>query len=683
MSGRGYSENAANMGMDESLWLQRLVFTGIGVVCALLAGWVSEAFGMFGVVSIVIYLIAALAFAFSTLGFIGAFWEKKESDPDYKEGTEVALGLGVIYGLAMIWIDWWWIAALSALASFAGPVPTSPPRWWSRAFIASAFVVGLIQLWLNTSLIHLIGSGESLLDKRYVEIQAPLLASLGCGLAVARLAKMRGPNRVVVFAMAFLAFFHGQRLAVDAWAESRSQAAQEDAIASLMTAAAVTHLPDGGQSALHVDNRYQASIMAAMLPFKWALSSVPEPAYELIEASPFIAKRLDEQRDDMLDQDAYEALRPTLFGMRRLYAAYLQTQLAPVESEAVAQRVAEANYPALADRDTPLTRSAIAEGFMDRLWAEAPSRYQSEEGMKRLLGGFLGRKEVENRLEAHDLYLRDGWEYRNPGHMKKLVMQAVDRRMDVVRHQVASQPFDITALPTKRYGGAEYVPWATFSDAALGMTMPPPAGGDLDYTYQDYRADVAGIFESNSRFEQARGLYTLRQGEDGIQPIKAAVLPAAGILTSFALLSVTTLWGLYLGLCKLLSRWALPRTGWEHYEWDYTVRGRFFIAELKEYGTYDKIGLYGRYWIPLRVWLKTRLSPAPHGSRARHHRIRWGRPRNLAWLVGVMFLAHAMLAGTWEALLLWQQVPYALVTELLAIVGLSPGFPSFIPAFLT
>jgi hypothetical protein len=119
----------------------------------------------------------------------------------------------------------------------------------------------------------------------------------------------------------------------------------------------------------------------------------------------------------------------------------------------------------------------------------------------------------------------------------------------------------------------------------------------------------------------------------------------------------------------------LARSGWEDYESDYINKGpQEMVRYLKEMGVYEKISWYGRYWIPIRIWVMR--NTIWFVCRERYYRLR------LLLIATAIIGFHVSMVGIKAAYLQWQQIPYAVVTETLSLVGLAPVFPSFLPGFL-
>ena len=675
MTGKSATANLKNARWTDA-WIIRLITVVIGVVACLISGWLTNQFALIAWLGFAGYYFGASLFVYASLACFDEFWDDMDGDgKDHEDTRSAVFFLGALVAIGMIWVNWWWFAAIAAVCSFAGPVPSNPPTWWRKLFLICVFAIVAIQLWLNTSLIHLMGSGESLLDNSHVEIQAPLLAALGFGLGAARWTSLRGPNRAVVFVLAFLAFFHGQRIAVDTWANSRPDAEQSEAIASLLYTSKLSKFikeSNHPNLAMLGANGYQRTITTALTPGWLTLNGFPETYYRHIEGK---VDMVEDQQAELLTRESFKDMRPIFEQLQNYYQVYLMTELTGLTNESVAQRLARQNFPPLAGGEEPLTRGAIADHVLAKLWTEAPARYQSENGMRHLLNSRRGRAEFENRLAGYQLTLSRGWRYEDRGQMKEVIMRAVDRRVDQYRSRLSEADINPEALSIPVAGSIRLMTWERFTQGSLGMTMPVPSATGQGYTFQHYQRDIQTLFNQNNAYELARGLYLLMSGDNKGTPIKATVMPMIGILISFAFLMTMTGWAVLMLVRKGVESFWLARSGWEDYERDYINKGpQGMVRYLKEMGVYEKISWYGRYWIPIRIWVMR--NTLWFVCRERYYRLR------LLLIATAIIGFHVSMVGIKAAYLQWQQIPYAVVTETLSLVGLAPVFPSFLPGFL-
>lgn len=259
--------------------------------------------------------------------------------------------------------------------------------------------------------------------------------------------------------------------------------------------------------------------------------------------------------------------------------------------------------------------------------------------------------------------------------MTEVIMRAVDRRVDQYRSRLSEADINPEALSIPVAGSIRLMTWERFTQGSLGMTMPVPSAMGQGYTFQHYQRDIQTLFNQNNAYELARGLYQLMSGDNKGTPIKATVMPMIGILISFAFLMTMTGWAVLMLVRKGVESFWLARSGWEDYERDYINKGpQGMVRYLKEMGVYEKISWYGRYWIPIRIWVMR--NTLWFVCRERYYRLR------LLLIATAIIGAHVSIVGIKVAYLQWQQIPYAIVTETLSVMGLEPVFPSFLPGFL-
>jgi len=259
--------------------------------------------------------------------------------------------------------------------------------------------------------------------------------------------------------------------------------------------------------------------------------------------------------------------------------------------------------------------------------------------------------------------------------MKGLIMDAVDRRVDDVRNQLDGRGGNPEALATTVARGVQLMTWETFTEAAIGMKLPLPRTEGESYTYDIYLEDIKQLFASNNDLNLAQGLYSLLGGGSQGTLVKAAVMPMVGIFVSFAFLMYVTSMGVIYITSKGAQWFFVPRKAWAKYEEDCQNHGvRTMQHHLITIGVYSRFPWYARHWIPFRIELKRRFAWIANPTTRERRRL------------GVMFVAllglHVLVAGYETAFLQWQQVPFAIVTVALRLLGIEPGFPVFLPAFL-
>ncbi len=549
-----------------------------------------------------------------------------------------------VIAILMIWIDWTWFAAIAACGSFVGASTHTTPTWWKALFLAGVGAIVVIQLWLNTSLIHLMSSGESLVANSHVETQAPLLAALGFGLATARWVSVRGTNRVAVFLIAFLVFFYGQRLAVDTWAETRSVETQHRAIAALMLANRLANSSDHGQQFLNASNIIEAKIKTALLPGMLTLRGFPTEYYRHLQGNDEALLGIG---TELLSRDNYRKFKPMIDDMKNYYRGYLFTKLAAFSDENVAQQVAREHFPVMAGE--PLTRDAIADKIIEEIWEQTPERYRTANGMRYVLNGNRGRTQLANHLAQYHLSMPSRWRYESYEQFRELLRQVVDRRAAEVRNQLKNAGIDTDKL-SRDIAGTHLMTWASFTFEHSGLVFPPPTTMPSDYTYEAYKKDIQAIFTIQEGIILAEGLYKLLSLENPGAPVKAAIMPMVGILASFVFLltvQVVVIRKLVIQLISFL---------YERLSATIILRRSVYVME-------HKLKKSPVHYVMYVTWTSLILLQSILSSKFTTY---WVLPN-----LGIVLFALGN-----------QQFLYATTTSALALFGIEPGFPSFIPEFL-
>lgn len=629
-------------------WLVRLGIVSAGAVLCALAEYLMGHHFLLTLVALACYFFGIALFVFS--GILAIFVAldidksaRRNDDEDWIQGLSIFCIL--VIAILMIWVDWKWFAAIAACGSFVGAATQTTPAWWRTLFYAGIGAIVVIQLWLNTALIHLMSSGESLVANSHVETQAPLLAALGFGLATARWVSVRGTNRVAVFLIAFLVFFYGQRLAVDVWAETRSADTQNRAIASLMLANRLANSSDGGQTFLNADNRLEARIKTALLPGKLTLMGFPTEYYKQLQGND---EALLEIGRELLSRESYVKFKPVLDEMKDYYRGYLFTQLAAFTDESVAQQVAREHFPVMAGGE-PLTRGAIADKILTEIWEKTPERYRTSNGMGYVLNGNRGRTQLANHLAQYELSMPSRWRYEGYEQFRALLMEVVDSRAAEVRVELNNIGIDTDEL-AKDVAGTRLMMWGALTHDRIGLILPPPTTMGDDYTYEAYKSDIQAIFKNQEGIFLARGLYKLYSLEEKGAPVKAAIMPMVGILASFVFLltvQVVVIRKLVIQLINFL---------YERLSATIILRRSVYVME-------HKLKKNPVHYVMYVTWVSLIL---------------------LQNIVRSKFTTYVVLPNL--GLILFalgnEQFLYATTTSALSVLGLEPGFPSFIPDFL-
>lgn len=481
------------------------------------------------------YAGAALSLSATTaLAVLPRHQRSKPSD-----NAMLAIMVGVVATMRVF--SWQWIALAGFVMAFVNRETAAARRFrdWGWYYIGTLAVVVLLQLWLNTAAINTMGSDEDMLGNKVIEELAPMLAALGFAVFMMRVVPARGTQVIAVFFVSAMAFHHLQTQAVEWWAERQPSELQRTA--TLASYGKVAMLNQGvGLLTRDVNaNPRFIRLLSSFLPARAVVhgdTNVLQRALSSANAEMVLGGIQHEMlHTNRVRREGMHALR----NVRAGYEGYMAAFMLRMDNEQTAQNLARQQYPGVLDgRDEPLTRSALAEHIIREINAEVPANRRNMNGYRAIYNSGRGRQRIINGLREVGVSLPSDWSFTTFEAFKSdiergLLRHANNLERRATRH-LSGTPSSLASL---QVGGARFMSWDDYTQKGLGLHLPRGSNSSERYTAQQYEADVRALFaNSSAQGVLERGLPAILQGETRTLPVKAAVLPAMVIVSSFLVL---------------------------------------------------------------------------------------------------------------------------------------------------